>query len=149
FIDELALSGVKNVVISPGSRSTPLAMLVSAHENLKKWVLVDERSAAFFALGMARKTNRPTVLICTSGTAAANYYPAVIEAYHARIPLIVLTADRPHELRDVGAPQAMNQLRLYGEFVKDFQEMAAPAMSTAMLNYVRQRAARAVRISTA
>lgn len=149
FIDELALSGVENVVISPGSRSTPLAMLVSAHDDLKKWVLVDERSAAFFALGMARKTNRPTVLICTSGTAAANYYPAVIEAYHARIPLIVLTADRPHELRGVGAPQAMNQLRLYGEFVKDFQEMAAPSMSEGMLAYVRQRAARAVRISMA
>lgn len=149
FIDELALSGVENFVISPGSRSTPLAMLANAHENLKKWVLVDERSAAFFALGLARKTNRPTVLICTSGTAAANYFPAVIEAYHARVPLIVLTADRPHELRDVGAPQAMNQLRLYGEFVKDFQEMAAPSHTAAMLDYVRQRAARAVRLSTA
>lgn len=148
FVDELALSGVENVVISPGSRSTPLAMLVNAHEKLKKWVLVDERSAAFFALGMARRTDKAVALICTSGTAAANYFPAVIEAYHARIPLIVLTADRPHELRGVGAPQAMDQMRLYGEFVKDFIEMAAPSDRPKMIKYARKSAARAVRLAT-
>lgn len=118
FVDELTAQGVEHAVISPGSRSTPLAMMLTEHEQIKEWILVDERSASFFALGLARATNKPVVLVCTSGTAAANYYPAVIEAYEQRIPLIVLTADRPHELRDTGASQTMNQLHLYGNFVK-------------------------------
>src|SRR5690625_934291 len=144
FVDELYCSGVHHVVISPGSRSTPLALLFSEHDGIKEWVLVDERSAAFFALGMARESNNPVALVCTSGTAAANYYPAVIEAHSQRIPLIVLTADRPHELRDVGAPQAMNQIELYGNFVKWFQEMALPDDRQEILYYVRSRAARSV-----
>src|SRR5690625_892405 len=144
FVDELYCSGVHHVVISPGSRSTPLALLFSEHDGIKEWVLVDERSAAFFALGMARESNSPVALVCTSGTAAANYYPAVIEAFTQRVPLIVLTADRPHELRDVGAPQTINQIHLYGDFVKWFQEMALPDDSKEMLHYVRSRAARAV-----
>lgn len=144
FIDELSNQGVHDIVISPGSRSTPLAMLAVENESIRDWVLVDERSASYFALGLAKKTNRPVALICTSGTAAANYYPAVIEAYHGRVPLLVLTADRPHELRDVGAPQAMNQLNLYGDFVKRFYEMSLPEASDSMLHYVRNRAQRAV-----
>src|SRR5690625_2010573 len=144
FVDELYCSGVHHVVISPGSRSTPLALLFSEHDGIKEWVLVDERSAAFFALGMARESNNPVALVCTSGTAAANYYPAVIEAFTQRVPLIVLTADRPHELRDVGAPQTINQIHLYGNFVKWFQEMSLPDDSEGMLDYVRSRAARAV-----
>lgn len=144
FIDELTHQGVHDIVISPGSRSTPLAMLAVENKHVREWILVDERSASYFALGLAKQTNRPVALICTSGTAAANYYPAVIEASHGRVPLIVLTADRPHELRDVGAPQAMNQLNLYGDFVKQFYEMSLPEATDAMLNYVRNRAQRAV-----
>jgi len=143
FIDELTHQGIQDVVISPGSRSTPLAMLAVDNELIRDWILVDERSASYFALGLAKKTNRPVALICTSGTAAANYYPAVIEAFHGRVPLIVLTADRPHELRDVGAPQAMNQLNLYGDFVKKFYEMSLPEATHEMINYVRNRAQRA------
>lgn len=144
FIDELTHQGVKDIVISPGSRSTPLAMLAVENKSVRDWILVDERSASYFALGLAKQTNRPVALICTSGTAAANYYPAVIEAAHARVPLIVLTADRPHELRDIGAPQAMNQLNLYGDFVKQFYEMSLPEATDSMINYVRNRATRAV-----
>lgn len=144
FIDELAKSGVEQVVISPGSRSTPLAMLVAQHPTLKEWILVDERSAGFFALGMAKKSRTPVALICTSGTAAANYLPAVTEAYYSRVPLLVLTADRPHELRGVGAPQTINQMNMYQHFVKEYFEMALPEATPAMLNYVRNRAARAV-----
>jgi len=143
FIDELSNQGVKDIVISPGSRSTPLAMLAVENESIRDWILVDERSASYFALGLAKQTNRPVALICTSGTAAANYYPAVIEAYHGRVPLLLLTADRPHELRDVGAPQAMNQLNLYDSFVKYFFEMSLPEASREMLDYVRNRAQRA------
>lgn len=147
FIDELVCSGLHHVVISPGSRSTPLAMLIREHQEMKEWILVDERSAAFFALGMAKKHKSPVALVCTSGTAAANYFPAIVEARYGRIPLVVLTADRPHELRGVGAPQTIEQIHLYGNYVKDFQEMALPESSNAMLKYVRQRASRAVRIA--
>jgi 2-succinyl-5-enolpyruvyl-6-hydroxy-3-cyclohexene-1-carboxylate synthase len=144
FVDELAAGGLTDVVISPGSRSTPLAMTFAEYNDVKTWVILDERSAAFFALGLARKTKRAVALVCTSGTAAANYFPAIVEAYYSRVPLIVLTADRPHELRDVGAPQAIDQIRLYGKYVKWFQEMALPEASVHMLHYVRSKAARAV-----
>ncbi|CDQ39240.1 MULTISPECIES: 2-succinyl-5-enolpyruvyl-6-hydroxy-3-cyclohexene-1-carboxylic-acid synthase [Virgibacillus] len=143
FVDELAMNGLTDAVISPGSRSTPLALTIAEHESIKEWVIIDERSAAFFALGMAKKTKRPVALICTSGTAAANYYPAIVEAYYSRVPLIVLTADRPHELRDVGAPQAIEQIKLYGDYVKWFQEMALPEAAPDMLKYARSKAARA------
>lgn len=145
FIDELVHNGVEHVVISPGSRSTPLAMLACEHPALQEWILVDERSAGFFALGMAKKLRAPVGLICTSGTAAANYLPAVTEAYYGRVPLLVLTADRPHELRGVGAPQTINQMDMYRHFVKEYQEMAPPEATEAMLRYVRNRAARAIR----
>lgn len=145
FIDELVHNGVENVVISPGSRSTPLAMLACEHPALQEWILVDERSASFFALGMAKKLRAPVALICTSGTAAANYLPAVIEASYGRVPLLVLTADRPHELRGIGAPQTINQMDMYRHFVKEYQEMAPPEATNTMLQYVRNRAARAIR----
>ncbi|MGE8206235.1 2-succinyl-5-enolpyruvyl-6-hydroxy-3-cyclohexene-1-carboxylic-acid synthase [Heyndrickxia sp. NPDC080065] len=147
FIQELSNSGVEDVVISPGSRSTPLAMLVAGHPKLKYHINIDERSAAFFALGIAKQTRKPVALICTSGTAAANYYPAVVEAKLARVPLIVLTADRPHELRDVGAPQAIDQNQFYGNHVKWFSEMALPDLNEEILRYVQTNAARAVSIS--
>lgn len=145
FVDELVCSGLTHVVVSPGSRSTPLAVLCAEHQRIKEWVIIDERSAAYFALGIAKQTNKPVALVCTSGTAAANYFPAIVEAYYARVPLIVLTADRPHELRGVGASQTITQINMYGQFVKDFQEMALPDRSPEMLRYVRSSAARAVR----
>ncbi|AIF43999.1 2-succinyl-5-enolpyruvyl-6-hydroxy-3-cyclohexene-1-carboxylic-acid synthase [Virgibacillus sp. SK37] len=147
FIDELSKNGVTDAVISPGSRSTPLAYMLAEHKMIKEWVILDERSAAFFALGLAKKTKRPVVIVCTSGTAAANYFPAIVEAYYSRVPLIVLTADRPHELRDVGAPQAIEQMKLYGDYVKWFHEMALPEASPKMLYYARSKAARASHIA--
>lgn len=137
LVDELSALNIQNVVISPGSRSTPISMLVNEHPKLKSFIAIDERGAGFFALGIAKSTKQPTVLICTSGTAAANYLPAISEAKESRIPLIVITADRPHELRDIGAPQAMNQIGLYGSFVKQFIELALPEASEAMYQYAR------------
>ena len=142
FVDELALNGVKHAVVSPGSRSTPLALLLARHPDIKVHLNIDERSAGFFALGLAKSERAPVALLCTSGTAAANFYPAVVEAYHARVPLIVLTADRPHELRDVGAPQAIDQLRMYGTHVKWFAEMALPEQTEPMVRYARTMSAR-------
>ncbi len=148
FIDELSESDVRDVVISPGSRSTPLAMMFAQHPDIKVWLSVDERSAAFFALGMAKMEERPVALVCTSGTAAANYYPAIIEASISHVPLLVLTADRPHELRDVGAPQAIDQIGMYGNYVKWFHEMALPENEVGMIRYVRSNAARACAVAT-
>lgn len=147
FVDELANSGLKHVVISPGSRSTPLAMTMCEHKEINEWITVDERSAAYFALGMAKQTKVPVALICTSGTAAANYFPAIIEARYNRVPLVILTADRPHELRDVGAPQAIDQIKMYGNYVKWFQEMPLPEVSEEMLAFARTTANRAVQIA--
>lgn len=145
FIDELAAHGLRDVVISPGSRSTPLAVLFAEHEKVNDWIVVDERSAAYFALGIAQAKKCPVALVCTSGTATANYLPAIVEAFYARIPLIVLTADRPHELRDIGASQTMNQIGMYRDFVKLFYEMALPDASKGTLSYVRNRALRAMK----
>lgn len=140
FVDALVANGLTDVVISPGSRSTPLAVTMCEHKSLKEWIIIDERSAAFFALGMAQRTNRPVALVCTSGTAAVNYYPAIVEAYHNRVPLIVLTTDRPHELRDIGAPQAIDQIKMYGNYVKWFKEMLLPESSERVLADVRRTA---------
>ncbi|WP_416827785.1 2-succinyl-5-enolpyruvyl-6-hydroxy-3-cyclohexene-1-carboxylic-acid synthase [Ectobacillus polymachus] len=148
FVDEIARLHVRDVVISPGSRSTPLAMLMAEHADITTYLHVDERSAAFFALGMAKAKQTPVALLCTSGTAAANYFPAICEAFHSRVPLLVLTADRPHELRDIEAPQAMNQIGLYGSFVKKSFELALPESSSSMYRYIRTSAKRAVRLST-
>src|SRR5215472_10006479 len=144
FVDELQRSHVRNVVICPGSRSTPLAMAFATHPAIHIWMHVDERSAAFFALGMAKRLQQPVALLCTSGTAAANFLPAIVEAHLTHIPLIVLTADRPHELRDCGAPQAIDQNRLYGTHVKWFVDVALPEATNAALRYIRTIANRAV-----
>lgn len=122
----LMTAGVKAVVISPGSRSTPLAYAFASTDELDVYMQVDERSAGYFALGLAKASGEPVVLLCTSGTAASNYHPAVTEAFYARVPLIVITADRPHELREVGAPQAIDQIRMYGEHVKYSVDMPLP-----------------------
>ncbi len=147
FVDELVRVGVRNVVVSPGSRSTPIALLMAEHPEMKVWMNIDERSAGFFALGMAKAMKKPVALLCTSGTAAANYLPAVVEAFQARVPLIVLTADRPHELRDVGAPQTINQIGIFGSQVKWFVEMAIPESDATMLRYIRTTADRAATVA--
>ncbi|WP_191560502.1 2-succinyl-5-enolpyruvyl-6-hydroxy-3-cyclohexene-1-carboxylic-acid synthase [Metabacillus idriensis] len=143
FVDELTKAGVRDAVVSPGSRSTPMAMLMAEHPEINIHVIIDERSAGFFALGMAKMQQKPVALLCTSGTAAANYFPAVVEAFYSRVPLLVLTADRPHELRDVGAPQAIDQLHLFGRYAKWFADMAIPEQTAEMLHYGRTMAARA------
>ncbi len=143
FIDELVRVGVTTAVISPGSRSTPMAILMAEHPKMDVYVNIDERSAAFFALGIAKEKKTPVAILCTSGTAAANYYPAIVEASISRVPLLVLTADRPHELRDVGAPQAIDQIHIYGKYAKWFVEMALPEDTNEMIKYARTMAARA------
>lgn len=125
-IDELSLLGIKEAVLSPGSRSTPLSMWFCEHSEIHTYLNIDERSAAFFALGIAKKKNRPVVLVCTSGSAAAHYLPAVTEAKRSRIPLILLTADRPAELQNVGAPQTINQHKIFGEFLNYYEELSIP-----------------------
>lgn len=147
FVDELTRLGVNKAVISPGSRSTPLAMLMAEHPELSCYMNIDERSAGFFALGLAKENKKPVVLVCTSGTAAANYYPAIVEARYSRVPLIVITADRPHELRDVGAPQAIDQIQMYGQYPKWFVDVALPEEQVGMYRYVRTIAGRAVAVS--
>ena len=149
FVDELARAGVRQVVVCPGSRSTPLALALAAHPNLHVWMHVDERSAAFFALGMAKQSREPVALVCTSGTAAANFFPAIVEAKLAHVPLLALTADRPHELRETGAPQAIDQNHLYGAHVKWFADAALPEASNEALRYIRALADRAVRTTLA
>jgi len=144
FIDELSRMNVKHAVISPGSRSTPISMLMASHPSIETHINIDERSAAFFALGLSKALQEPVALVCTSGTAAANYYPAIVEAKLSRVPLIIITADRPHELRDVGAPQTIDQLHLYGNHVKWFSEMAVPNGDSNSLIYVRNISRRAV-----
>lgn len=149
FVEELARAGVRSVCIAPGSRSAPLALTIASHPSLRSWVHLDERSAGFFALGMARAGGVPVALLCTSGTAATNFLPAIVEAGRACVPLIVLTADRPPELRDVGAAQTIDQNQLYGGNVKWFVDVALPEATPEMLRYVRTLACRATAMARA
>ena len=150
FIEGLHDDGnVENFVICPGSRSTPLVLAVSKNKKrVRTWTLYDERSAAFFALGMAKSTNVPAALICTSGTATANFMPAVVEARLSRVPIVVITADRPPELRDFGAPQTIDQVRIYGSYAKWFQEMPIAEDFKPLFRFSRLIGARAAYVST-
>jgi 2-succinyl-5-enolpyruvyl-6-hydroxy-3-cyclohexene-1-carboxylate synthase len=143
----LMKAGVKSVVISPGSRSTPLAYAFASTKSLNVYIQVDERSAGFFALGLAKATGEPVVLLCTSGTAASNYFPAVTEAHYARIPLIVITADRPHELREVGAPQAIDQIQLYGNHVKYSVDFPLAEENADVDDYIERHVQRAASVA--
>ena len=144
FVDELARCGLKHASICPGSRSTPLAVLLHRHPTIKVWMHVDERSAAYFALGQAKATRQPVAVLGTSGTATLNFAPAVAEAFHGRVPLLVLTADRPPELQDVGAPQTIDQSRLYGSRVKRCVDMPLPEGGPDAVRFVRATASRAM-----
>jgi 2-succinyl-5-enolpyruvyl-6-hydroxy-3-cyclohexene-1-carboxylate synthase len=143
FVDELAAQGVDFACISPGSRSAPLAIALQRHPKIRVFVHIDERSGSFFGVGLAKGTGKPVVLLCTSGTAAAEFHAAVVEAFHSRTPLIVLTADRPPELRDVGANQSIDQQRLYGTAVLWFFDPGPPVESAGAPRQWRRLAARA------
>ena len=134
FVEELYRCGMRHAVTSPGSRNAPIALTLAAQEGVEAVSVLDERSAGFVALGMAKASGRPVAVTCTSGTAAANLHAAVVEAWEARVPLIVLTADRPPELRDVGAGQAIDQIKLYGSAAKWFVEVGThdPGRETAI-----------------
>ena len=146
FADELARCGLREVVLAPGSRSTPLAMAfgdLDQRGRLRLHVRIDERSASFAALGLAKASRRPVAVLCTSGTAAANFHPAVIEADESGIPLLVLTADRPPELRSTGANQAIDQIKLYGSAVRWFCEVGVPERRSGAAAYWRSVACQA------
>ena len=137
-VETLFRLGLETAIVCPGSRSTPLTMAFARHRKIEALPILDERSASFFALGCAKRQFRPVALVCTSGTAGANFYPAIIEAYESGVPLVVFTADRPPEMRDCGSGQTIDQQKLFGRFVKHYSELAVPEATYAMLAYLRQ-----------
>ncbi len=143
FVDELARCGVREACTSPGSRSTPLVLSLAREPRIRATSHIDERCGGFFALGLAKATGLPVALACTSGTAAANYAPAVIEAHEARVPLLVLTADRPPELRELGAGQTIDQVKLYGSAAKWYLEVDDHPATPERMRWLRQLACRA------
>ncbi|HVS28944.1 MAG TPA: 2-succinyl-5-enolpyruvyl-6-hydroxy-3-cyclohexene-1-carboxylic-acid synthase [Solirubrobacteraceae bacterium] len=143
FVDELSRCGMRAACTSPGSRCAPLVLSLTRDERLACYSHIDERCAGFFALGLARAGGQPVALACTSGTAAAELAPAVHEAHEARVPLLVLTADRPPELRDTGAGQTIDQLKLYGDAVKWFVEVGTHDANTDRIRWIRSLACRA------
>src|SRR5580700_9537802 len=126
LLDALAEGGVTHMCMTPGSRSTPIALAAARHPGITLHVHVDERASAFFGLGIAAASGQPVAMFCTSGTAAANHLPAMVEASMSRVPIIVMTADRPPELHDVGANQTIDQQNLFGGFVKWFCDTGVP-----------------------
>ena len=143
FVDELARCGVRVACTSPGSRSTPLVLSLAREPRIRAGSHLDERSAAFFALGAAKASGVPAALACTCGTAAADFAPAVGEAHGARVPMLVQTADRPPELRALGAGQTIDQVKLYGGAAKWFLEVDAHPATPERLRWLRQLACRA------
>lgn len=143
-MEVLTRLGVETVVISPGSRSTPLTVAAARNAKLDTVTILDERSAGFFALGLAKRTRKPVVLVCTSGSAVANYFPAVIEASMSGTPLLILTADRPPELRDCSSGQTIDQFKIFGDYARAFHEIALPELQPQLLAYLRQTLVHAV-----
>jgi 2-succinyl-5-enolpyruvyl-6-hydroxy-3-cyclohexene-1-carboxylate synthase len=144
LFDSLARSGVQHVVLSPGSRSTPFAWAALERDDLDVEVAIDERSAAFAALGAAKVTGKPSLLVCTSGSAATNYFPAIVEADHSATPLLVLTSDRPLELQSTFSPQVIDQVKLYGDAVREYFDLGAPDAAPSALAGLQRMAAHAV-----
>jgi 2-succinyl-5-enolpyruvyl-6-hydroxy-3-cyclohexene-1-carboxylate synthase len=142
FVTALEDAGVRDACVCPGSRSAPLTLALH-RSSIRTHVALDERAGAFFALGLAKASRRPVLLVCTSGTAAANFHPAVLEARHGRVPLVIATADRPPELRDAGAAQTIDQIRLYGDAVRWFSEVGTPDALPDLLRYVASLGTRA------
>lgn len=143
LVQELARSGLRHACIAPGSRSTPLVLAFHQEKAIRLWTHLDERSMAFFALGMAKALREPVAVVCTSGTAAANFLPAAAEACHSRVPLLFLTADRPPEMTHWGAPQTMVQTNLYGPFAKWSVTLPSPEIRPDLMRLVRATASRA------
>lgn len=143
FADELVRHGVEHVCVCPGSRSTPLLWMFEHHTKARVWMHIDERSAAYFALGMAKASGKPVALLATSGTAVANFLPAVVEAYLARVPLLLLTADRPREARETGTSQTIDQVGIFGTHVKWCVDLPLPEADVTMMRHARTVAARA------
>jgi 2-succinyl-5-enolpyruvyl-6-hydroxy-3-cyclohexene-1-carboxylate synthase len=143
FVETLARLGLRRAVVSPGSRSAPLVFALAQNADIESIPVLDERSAAFFALGMARRERRPVLLLCTSGTAGANYYPAIVEAQESGTPLLVVTADRPPEMRACASGQTIDQQKFYGDHVNFYHELAMPEANGLRLRYLRQTVAHA------
>ncbi len=134
FVEQLVQLGVKHACVSPGSRNTSLTFALASNKKIKKYIHIDERSGAFFALGIAKKTNGPVALFTTSGTAVVELYPAIVEAYQQRIPLIVCTADRPYFLKNVGANQTINQDNIFSNHIRYFADLGLPLIRENKLN---------------
>jgi 2-succinyl-5-enolpyruvyl-6-hydroxy-3-cyclohexene-1-carboxylate synthase len=147
-VQEFVRSGVRDVCLTPGSRCTPLTNAFAEHPEVRTFTHIDERSSAFFALGRAKATGRPTPLVCTSGTALANYHPAVMEAANARVPMLLLTADRPRVLQDSGANQTVDQEKLYGDAVRAYRTLPEPKAEDRTVRALRTAVSRAVATST-
>ncbi len=149
FVRALFEEGVREAVISPGSRSTPLTLAFAAHSGFQKHVIIDERSAAFTALGIGKASGTPACLVCTSGTAVANYYPAVIEASNSRVPMLIASADRPPHLRKIGASQTIDQLKIFGDYPVFFHDVGEPKGSDKSIIRLQKAASQSVILSKA
>ena len=147
LVETLVRLGLRHAVISPGSRSAPLTFAFARHPGVEAIPVLDERSAAFYALGLAKQSGRPVALVCTSGTAAANFLPAVVEAHESGVPLLVLTADRPPELRDCHSGQSINQQKLYGGFVNHFRDLPVPVARVPALHRLKRELMHAFRMT--
>ncbi len=147
FFDQLTECGVKYACISPGSRNTPLTYALSQNKNIKTYVVVDERSSGFFALGIAKQSKTPVIVVTTSGTATAEIYPSIIEAYQNRVPLIICTADRPAYLRNSGANQTINQDNIYKNHIRFFYDTGLPSLGKDILTKLKEKAVTAFNIA--